>query len=117
MTRGWWGMYCWNGLSADQQVRLITWGNLPLGYKPEGECHNPATCSIESEEDAAPGPRFYCYDCAIAYLGRLRDGTDRLPERTATQLQMEGLSSHDSSRSSPPPGHEGWPTLIRKRDR
>lgn len=79
-VRGWFNLPCWNGLSTEQQVRLISWGNLPLGYEPEGWCPNGATVSIESEEDAAPGPRFYCYGCAIAYLERLRDGTDRLPE-------------------------------------
>jgi hypothetical protein len=75
-------MACWDGLSAAQQVRLITWGNLPIDYQPEGECQNPATCGIETQEDAAPGPRFYCWDCAIKYLERLRDGTDQLPELT-----------------------------------
>lgn len=76
-------MACWNGLSTAQQVRLISVGNLPMGYQPEGDCQNPSTCCIESQEDAAPGPRFYCWDCAIEYLGRLRDGTDRLPELPA----------------------------------
>ena len=36
--RGWYGMACWNGLSADQQRRLLEWGNLPFGYTPEGDC-------------------------------------------------------------------------------
>jgi hypothetical protein len=80
MTRGWWGLTCFNGLSTDQQVRLISWGNLPLGYEPEGECQGPAAVAIESEVDAAPGPRFYCWDCAVVYLQALRDGTDEPPE-------------------------------------
>lgn len=87
MTRGWFNMACFNGLSAEQQVRLIGWGNLPMGYKPEGWCQNPATCTIETHEDAAPGVRFYCYDCGMAYLGRLRDGTDRLPEMPTLPLE------------------------------
>ena len=33
--RGWWGMCCFNGLSLEQQHRLVTWGNLPIGYEPQ----------------------------------------------------------------------------------
>jgi hypothetical protein len=76
-------MACWNGLSAAQQVRLVTWGNLPFGYEPEGECPNPASVSIESEADASEGPRFYCWDCAVTYVQALRDGTDELPHISA----------------------------------
>jgi hypothetical protein len=83
--RGWYGLPCFNGLSAEQQVRLISWGNLPLGYQPEGPCQNGANVAIESEVDAAPGPRFYCWDCALVYVQNLRDGTDVLPE-----LEKEG---------------------------
>ena len=36
MSRGWWNMACWNGLSDDQQNRLLAQGNLPIGYEPEG---------------------------------------------------------------------------------
>jgi hypothetical protein len=63
--RGFWGMHCFNGLSPAQQVRLIGWGNLPLGFQPEGKCQEPAAVAIETEADAAPGPRFYCWDCAL----------------------------------------------------
>jgi hypothetical protein len=66
---GWWNMACWNGLSADQQERLIRRGNLPLGYEPAGgECQSGAQVCIEAEWDEAPGPRFYCVPCAIQYL-------------------------------------------------
>lgn len=68
--RGWYGMACWNGLSVEQRHRLITVGNLPFGYKPEGECPFPASVAVETQEDDAPGPRFYCRGCAIAYLRR-----------------------------------------------
>ena len=62
-------MTCWNGLSAAQQRRLIREGNLPFGYQPEGRCTAGAAVAIETATDAAPGPRFYCYDCALVYLG------------------------------------------------
>jgi hypothetical protein len=68
MARGWWNMPCWNGLSEAQQTRLIEHGNLPLGFWDEGECPRGATVAIETEDDTAPGPRFYCYPCAIQYL-------------------------------------------------
>jgi len=72
-------MHCFNALSAEQQTRLIEVGNLPLGYTAEellkelGErlptaCERPASVAIECASDAAPGPRFYCRLCAIAYL-------------------------------------------------
>ena len=65
---GWYGLSCWNGLSAEQQERLLDWGNLPIGYVPEGSCKRPAGVSIELEGDRSPGPRFYCYECAIEHL-------------------------------------------------
>jgi len=68
LMRGWWNMACWNGLSAEQQTRLVEWGNLPLGYVPEGTCPNPAEVAVEKETDVAPGPRFYCTACAREYL-------------------------------------------------
>jgi len=61
-------MTCWNGLSAEQQERLIKTGNLPMGYTPEGECSNGAEVAIECMDDRAPGPRFYCRACAVDYL-------------------------------------------------
>lgn len=79
MTRGWWNMACWNGLSEQQQLALIEdgtleWGSVPLG----ADCQNGAEVAIETQEDAAPGPRFYCRPCAIAYLGTRSTLTDRL---------------------------------------
>jgi hypothetical protein len=65
---GWWGLVCWNGLSAEQRHRLIHVGNLPFGYTPEGECSNGAEVGIETRDDQSPGPRFYCRQCAIDYL-------------------------------------------------
>jgi hypothetical protein len=61
-------MACWNALSDDQQHTLIDVGTLPIDYEAEGDCLNPATISIETRSDEAPGPRFYCRPCAIAYL-------------------------------------------------
>ena len=46
----------------------MTRGNLPYGYVPEGDCQRGASVGIETEHDTAPGPRFYCRECAIAYL-------------------------------------------------
>lgn len=72
VARGWWGMACFNALSPAQQERLVTWGNLPIGYRPEGwTCLNGAEVAIEVEGDLAPGPRFYCRLCAIEYLSGL----------------------------------------------
>lgn len=73
---GWWGMSCWNGLSDEQQHRLITVGNLPLGYRAEGRCPNGAEVQIETEHDEAPGPRFYCLDCGIQYLTEVEHPVD-----------------------------------------
>jgi hypothetical protein len=73
MTRGWWNLACWNGLSADQQNRLINVGNLPIGYRPEGGgCNNGAEVCVETMYDTAPGPRFYCVACAVEYLKGLK---------------------------------------------
>lgn len=66
--RGWWNMPCWNGLSFKQKDRLIHIGNLPIFYTPEGECQNGAAVAIETPDDTAPGPRFYCVPCALEYL-------------------------------------------------
>lgn len=70
--RGWWNMPCWNGLSNDQQRRLIEVGNLPINYVEAGSCPNGAEVAIETEGDEAEGPRFYCGPCAIAYLQQRR---------------------------------------------
>jgi hypothetical protein len=72
MREGWWNMACWEGLSAAQQAMLIERGTLSLGYRPEGDCQEPASVCIETEHDAAPGPRFYCWNCGIAYLENLQ---------------------------------------------
>lgn len=74
-VRGWWHMPCWNALSADQQTRLIEHGNLEFGYQPEGDgCQRGAEVAIETQWDAAPGPRFYCLPCAVAALTQRRQG-------------------------------------------
>jgi len=67
-VRGWFDLPCWNGLSREQQRRLLEWGNLPFGYAEQGECARPAEVAIETPDDVAPGPRFYCRECAIEYL-------------------------------------------------
>jgi hypothetical protein len=76
-SRGMYGLACWNGLSAAQQQRLIEWGNLPFGYEPEGRCLNGAEVEITTQWDKAPGPRFYCLQCAIGYL---QERLDQAPE-------------------------------------
>lgn len=73
-ARGMWGMACWNGLSAEQQERLVTWGNLPIGYEPRGECLNGAEVEVTTMWDRSPGPRFYCVDCALGYLALVKFG-------------------------------------------
>jgi hypothetical protein len=70
----WWDLACFNGLSKDQQQFLVTEGFLPIGYEPEGECPNGAEVAIETEHDDFPGPRFYCMDCGLGYLARLKFG-------------------------------------------
>ena len=74
MTRGYWSMHCFNGLSAEQQDRVVHWGNLPLGYQPEGSCERPAELEVTTMYDETPGPRFYCVPCAIAFLATLSIG-------------------------------------------
>jgi hypothetical protein len=61
-------MACWNGLSPDQREFLRTQGYLPLGYRPSGTCPHGAEVAIETMVDQFPGPRFYCRECAIAFL-------------------------------------------------
>jgi hypothetical protein len=69
MTRGWWNMACWNGLSDEQQDRLIHVGTLGFGELPRGTaCPKGAEVAVETQDDEAPGPRFYCRGCAIKYL-------------------------------------------------
>lgn len=74
---GWWGMACWNGLSDEQQRRLIEHGNLPINYRPQGQCPNGAEVAIETEDDTAPGPRFYCRACAVAHLEHMNERNTR----------------------------------------
>ena len=71
--RGFWGMYCFNGLSVDQREFLVEEGYLPIGYRPEGPCLNGAVVGIETELDLFPGPRFYCTECAVKYLMEVED--------------------------------------------
>jgi hypothetical protein len=66
-------MPCFNGLSPAQQTRLVEWGNLPIGYRPEGTCPFGAEVGIETTEDTTPGPRFYCLTCGIEYLTQLKE--------------------------------------------
>ena len=66
--RGFWQMYCWNGLSPEQREFLRTQGYLEIGWQPEGECLNGAELEITTMYDEFPGPRFYCRQCAIKYL-------------------------------------------------
>lgn len=69
-AQGYWGMLCWNALSADQQEFLRTKGYLPWGYRPEGECPNGAELEITTMYDEFPGPRFYCRPCAVQWLSQ-----------------------------------------------
>lgn len=68
-------MPCWNTLSIAQQDRLIGVGTLPMGYRPEGGqragCRGGAECCVETMDDEAGGPRFYCYPCAKIVLAAL----------------------------------------------
>ena len=66
-------MACWNGLSTEQQQRVENWGNLPLGYRPEGTCPNGAEVEITTMWDSHPGPRMYCTGCGIEYLTGARE--------------------------------------------
>jgi hypothetical protein len=68
VTRGWWQMHCWNGLSEEQQTKLIEVGNLEIGYRARGTCERPAEVEVATMYDLAPGPRFYCVPCALAFL-------------------------------------------------
>ena len=69
--RGWWGLTCFNGLSREQQHRLVMHGNLPFGYQPDGDCPNGAEVEVTTMHDLRPGPRFYCVGCAVEYLQTL----------------------------------------------
>jgi hypothetical protein len=68
-------MCCWNGLSAEQQHRLLTWGNLPIDWPAAatGSCPNPAEVEVTTMWDVAPGPRFYCASCALKYMRQVFD--------------------------------------------
>jgi hypothetical protein len=70
-------MACWNGLSHEQQRLLIEKGVLPMGrWEPEGgTCEKGAEVAVEVESDEAPGPRFYCLDCALGYLALVKFGS------------------------------------------
>lgn len=78
-------MNCFNGLSKAQQKQLVDIGVLEYGWQPEGWCEHPATVAIETEEDATPGPRFYCLPCALAYV----EGLFTKEQNLADQQQRE----------------------------
>lgn len=67
----WYEMNCFNALSPAQQKELVEVGVLEFGWYPQGWCETPATVAIETEDDATPGPRFYCLPCALAYMEEL----------------------------------------------
>jgi hypothetical protein len=71
---GWFGLVCWNGLSVKQQTELIERGVLEIGYVPRGWCDRPAEVQLETRQDKAPGPRFYCLRCAAMYLQAIAKG-------------------------------------------
>jgi hypothetical protein len=78
-------MPCWNGLSAEQQDRLLTIGNLPITDNLSvnlGECPNGAELEITTMYDVAPGPRFYCRSCAARYV------LDELPPPSAISADL-----------------------------
>lgn len=90
IDRGWYGMACWNALSTEQQLLLLTAGVLPFGrWEPEGgTCTNPAELSIETQYDEAPGPRFYCRRCAIEFL----DAVQLSPRARRARARARGRS-------------------------
>ena len=87
MTRGWWNMRCFNGLSREQQHEVVFTGVLPWGSAPRGVCTSGAEVEITTMYDLMPGPRFYCVACAIEHLRTLDpesewhdyDGPDHSP--------------------------------------
>lgn len=84
--RGWWGMYCFNGLSTEQQTFLVQEGYLEFGYRPEGDCLRGAEIEITTMHDEMPGPRFYCRPCAIRYLLE-SDMPERVIHATSSEHQ------------------------------
>lgn len=70
--RGWWGLPCFNALSAEQQTFLVDEGYLPWGWKPEGTaCTSGAEVEVTTMWDKTPGPRFYCLPCTVKFLESL----------------------------------------------
>lgn len=66
-------MHCWNALSPEQQEFLRTQGYLSFGYEAEGgTCDKPAEVEVATMWDEFPGPRFYCIECAVAWLEQVR---------------------------------------------
>lgn len=64
-------MPCFNGLSDEQQKRVVEWGNLPFAYEPAGTlCENGAEVGVYLDTDEYPGPRYYCRNCAIDWIRR-----------------------------------------------
>lgn len=65
---------CWNALSEDQRNGLIDRGGRVREPEGDDSDHPPATVLIEAPlDEAAPGPRFYCYDCAALRAAELAD--------------------------------------------
>jgi len=96
-NRGWYNLPCWNGLSQYQQTLLIERGNLEMGFTPMGTCQNGAEVAVETQDDAAPGPRFYCAPCAVKYLSgdqieslqnNVKNTIDALAELSALLVEL-----------------------------
>lgn len=88
--RGMYGMYCFNGLSDRQKKRLVEWGNLEFGFKPDGPCTNPAEIEIITVWDVTPGPRMYCRRCAVEYIYQVdRDEASVRREQERIRLTLE----------------------------
>lgn len=115
---GWYNMVCWNGLSTEQQARLIHQGGLPFGYTPEGECKNGADVAVEVRDDMAPGPRFYCYGCAADYTAYLaamdrsrnRHPANRVPDNVVPlhgEEEEEEITLEEPD-GDPGPGYENY---------
>ena len=85
-------MPCWNSLSPEQQTRLIVVGNLEIGWYPEGSgCTDGAYVEIETSLDAAPGPRFYCVDCAHDHVKHVAQSISE-EDRGTTVIKIAGFT-------------------------
>jgi hypothetical protein len=82
VAQGLYGMACFNALGPKQQERLVSYGNLPLGYIPRGgTCLNGAEVGLEFDSrypgERAPGPVFLCVPCARQYLADREEARDK----------------------------------------